>query len=366
MFLEYYNMDCQPFGVTPDPRFLYFGATHREAFASLLYAIETKRGFSALVAEPGMGKTSLLAHLLKTLDRTARTAYLFQTDGDSRDLLRGLLSDLGIDNSAHYDVVAMHNALNQALYEEERAGKPVVVILDEAQNLDEKSLESVRLLSNFETSTQKLMHIVLAGQPGLAKRLEEPGLEQLRQRVSSLIRLERFTRQETFDFIGHRLLTAGYSGPPLFTREALDIIARVSQGIPRNINNICFQALSIGFAAQAKKLDAEILHEVVADLESAPKHNPQPIEQSAEAPPYTPSENLHVRIPAVFASLPRTWEMASETRERSPLRFSFVALACVAIPLLAAFALSDPKFGLNETNLGRVSDSVVNAVLSSE
>jgi general secretion pathway protein A len=359
MFLEYYKLQHQPFGVTPDPRFLYFGATHREAYASLLYAIETKRGFSALVAEPGMGKTSLLARLLETLSSSARTAYLFQTDGDSRDLLHGLLNDLGIDNS-NKDLVAMHNALNHALIEEERSGKQVVVILDEAQNLDEQSLETVRLLSNFETSTQKLMHIVLAGQPGLAERLEEPGLTQLRQRVSSIIRLERFNRDETIDYIGHRLRTAGYEGPSLFSAEALDAIARVSQGIPRNINNICFQALSIGFATHSKTIGPEILREVVSDFDYAPKHNHRATEPRVSSPERAP-ENF----PPLFAPLPHSWEFASETPERSPRRFRIAALACLAIPLLVTVALSDPKLGLNETVPGRVSESVVNAVLSS-
>jgi general secretion pathway protein A len=360
MFLEYYKLQYQPFGVTPDPRFLYFGATHREAFASLLYAIETKRGFSALVAEPGMGKTSLLARLLETLGNSARTAYLFQTDGDSRDLLHGLLSDLRIDIS-NKDLVTMHGALNHALIAEERAGKQVVVILDEAQNLDEQSLETVRLLSNFETSTQKLMHIVLAGQPGLAERLEEPGLTQLRQRVSSIIRLEHLNRDDSIDYIAHRLRMAGYEGPSLFSADGLDIIARVSQGIPRNINNICFQALSIGFATQSKTIGPEILREVVADLDYAPKRSYRATQEHRISSPVSAQENT----PPLFAPLPHSWEYATEVPARSPRRFRIAALACVAILLLATVALSDPKLGLNETVPGRVSESVVNAVLSS-
>jgi general secretion pathway protein A len=145
MFLEYYQLREQPFGVTPDPRFLYFGPSHREALASLMYSIESKRGFSAMVAEPGMGKTTLLFRLLETLRGTARTAFLFQLEGDSRDLLRSVLADLGI-NSQSQDLASLHDALNTALLEEMRAGRQVVVVLDEAQNLDEKSLESVRLL----------------------------------------------------------------------------------------------------------------------------------------------------------------------------------------------------------------------------
>src|SRR3984885_2481788 len=266
MFLEYYQLREQPFGVTPDPRFLYFGQGHREALASLIYAIESRRGFSAMIAEPGMGKTTLLFRLLETLRSTARTAFLFQTEGDSRDLLRGVLADLGIPTQGH-DLPMLHEALNAALLEEMRAGRQVVVVLDEAQNLDEKSLESVRMLSNFETSTQKLMHIVLAGQPKLGERLAGPDLKQLRQRVSTVIGLNPFTPEETEAYIDWRLRTAGYQGSPIFMPDAIDMICRVSKGIPRNINSLCFQALSIGFATKSRTIGSEIMREVVEDLD---------------------------------------------------------------------------------------------------
>src|ERR1700728_1592070 len=266
MFLEFYQLREQPFGVTPDPRFLYFGPGHSEALASLIYAIESRRGFSAMVAEPGMGKTTLLFHLLETLRSTARTAFLFQTEGDSRDLLRGVLADLGIPTRSH-DLSTLHEALNLALLEEMRAGRQVVVVLDEAQNLDEKSLESVRMLSNFETSTQKLMHIVLAGQPKLGERLAGPDLKQLRQRVSTVIGLSPFTPEETEAYIDWRLRTAGYQGPPIFMPDAIDMICRVSKRIPQKINSLCFQALSIGFATKSRTIGSEIMREVVEDLD---------------------------------------------------------------------------------------------------
>ena len=268
MFLEYYGLSEQPFGVTPDPRFIYFGPSHREALASLLYAIETKRGFSAMVAEPGMGKTSLLFHLLESLQNSARTAFLFQTNGDAKEILRGLLSDLGI-RSRGKGIAAMHDELNKVLLEETQAGRKIVVVIDEAQNLDNSALESVRLLSNFETCTEKLMHIVLAGQPRLAEKLAAADLVQLRQRVSTIIRLEPFQSEETGAYIHHRLAAAGYTGPAIFTPEAIGMIAGLSEGIPRNINSICFQALSIGFATETKVIGSEIVREVEADLDFA-------------------------------------------------------------------------------------------------
>jgi type II secretory pathway predicted ATPase ExeA len=361
MFLEYYKLRDQPFGVTPDPRFLYFGPAHREALASLVYSIETKRGFSAMVAEPGMGKTTLLFRLMEMLRGSSRTAFLFQTEGDSRDLLRSILNDLGIATQGQ-DLSAMYEALNSALLEEMRAGRQVVVILDEAQNLDEKSLESVRLLSNFETSTQKLMHIVLAGQPKLGEKLTADGLKQLRQRVSTIIRLEPFGPEETKEYIQWRLRAAGYEGPELFSSKAFGLIARASKGIPRNINNLCFQALSIGFATQAKVIGSEILREVVSDLDSVEKSS---YRVSAEAPADQPEADL------VDSSMPTTpvwdtWAYVPPSPEHSSNRIKGIGvLACITIPLLLIFILSDPKLGLTRTPPGRVSGQVVNAVLNS-
>jgi type II secretory pathway predicted ATPase ExeA/phage tail protein X len=266
MFVEYYGLREQPFGVTPDPKFLYLGEGHREALAALFYGIESGRGFSALAAEPGMGKTSLLMRLLESMQESARTAFLFQTEGSSREFLHALLHDLGIVPRGK-DLAATHEALNETLLAELNAGRRVIVVIDEAQNLTEKTLESVRLLSNFETPAAKLMHIVLAGQPKLSEKLAKPSLTQLRQRVSNVILLKAFRSEETVDYVKHRLRTAGLKGHVPFSSDALLLIARSSRGIPRNINNICFQALSLGFATQTPVIGTEIIREVLADLE---------------------------------------------------------------------------------------------------
>src|SRR4030095_6383756 len=170
LFVDHLGVREQPFGVTPDPKFLYLGEGHREALAALVYEIESGRGFSALAAEPGMGKTSLLMRLLESMQESPRTAFLFQTEGSSREFLRALLNDLGIVPRGK-DLAATHEALNETLLAELNAGRRVIVVIDEAQNLTEKTLESVRLLSNFETPAAKLMHIVLAGQPKLSEKL---------------------------------------------------------------------------------------------------------------------------------------------------------------------------------------------------
>ncbi|HEX4642287.1 MAG TPA: AAA family ATPase, partial [Candidatus Acidoferrales bacterium] len=266
MFLEYYGLREQPFGVTPDPRFLYFGATHREALASLFYGIESGCGFLALIAPPGMGKTTLLFHLLEKLRGTAQTVFLFQTQCGSREIFRHLLNDLGID-SADQDLATMHESLNNVLLSNARKGRRVVLVIDESQNLRESVLETVRLLSDFETPQAKLLQIVLSGQPQLADKLAHPSLTQLRQRISVISRLQPFTRVETMVYIEYRLCRAGYSGPPLFSYAAADLIATGSKGIPRIINNLCFNALTLGFAKRQRQIDAATVREVLADLD---------------------------------------------------------------------------------------------------
>jgi general secretion pathway protein A len=260
MLLDYYKLAEPAFGDTPDTRFLYLGAKHREALASLVYGTESNRGFLALIAKPGMGKTSLLYQYLEGMRSTARTAFVFQTDCDSREFLRHILLDLEVDASGK-DLPAMHDLLNRLLMQEMRRGRRFILVIDEAQNLEERVLESVRLLSNFETPWAKLMQIVLAGQPQLAKKLARPSLLQLRQRLSMVIRIEPFTFEETRAYIHHRLAAAGYHGQSLFTVGARRLIAEQSGGIPRNINNICFNAMSLGYALEQKTIDENIVLE---------------------------------------------------------------------------------------------------------
>lgn len=270
MVLSYYKLIEQPFGVTPDPRFLYLSPTHREAMASVLYGVKAGRGFSALIAEPGMGKTTVLFNLLQQLGTTAKTAFLFQAQDTPRNFLRNLLFDLGIEDDGH-DLVRMQVKLNDCLMRETGQGKHFVVVIDEAQNLDEQVLEVVRMLSNFETPHEKLMHIILAGQPQLADRLAAPQLVQLRQRVSIVARLKPFSADETRAFIDHRLRVAGYrEEESIFTDRAYAMIADYSAGIPRNINNICFNAMSIGCAIRRRTINAAVIEEVLGDLDLKP------------------------------------------------------------------------------------------------
>jgi general secretion pathway protein A len=271
MVLDYYRLEEQPFGVTPDPRYLFLTPTHKEALNSLIYGIEAGCGFVALIATPGSGKTTLIFEMLHILRDKARIVFLFQTISTPMDLLRSLLSGLGV-RDLQGNLVEMQIRLRDLLTEQYRLGKRVVVVIDEAQNLDDSVLELVRMLSNFETARDKLIQIILAGQPQLAENIGSPELLQLRQRISIFARLQPFTPEETTLYILHRLRVAGYnSDMPLFTKDALALIALCSEGLPRNINNLCFNALSLGSALQQKPIDRDVIRQVIGDLELGPR-----------------------------------------------------------------------------------------------
>ena len=252
MFLQFYGLREQPFGVTPDPRFLYMGPAQQEAFSSLVYGIETGRGFMALIASPGLGKTTIILKLMETLRESARTAFLFQTHTNSEEFLRNLIADLDIEPCGN-DLGELQRQLGDLLIQEAKSGKRIVVIIDEAQNLTDGILEMVRMLSNFETPQAKLLQIVLVGQPQLADKLASPHLEQLRQRISIITHFPPLADGDIPPYIDHRLRVAGFQGSDLFTQAALGLIAAYSKGIPRNINNICFQALSLGLCQKSAK-----------------------------------------------------------------------------------------------------------------
>ena len=285
-FLEHFGLNEQPFGVTPDPRFLYLGPKHRQALAALNYGTDLNRGFLTLIAPPGLGKTSLLFNYLEGLRNKARTAFVFQTDCGPRDLMAYVLADLGL-NAEGKDLPAMHAMLNQVLSEEMRLGRRFILVIDEAQNLSEQTLESVRLLSNFETPWMKLMQIVLAGQPQLAERLAGPSMAQLQQRISFAIELQPLSTGEIGAYIDHRLWVAGFKGSPLFSVGARALIAEKSDGVPRKINNLCFCAMSFAWAKKQKTIDREMMREVLSEANMGSERRPEKIE--AEMPELTES-----------------------------------------------------------------------------
>jgi general secretion pathway protein A len=304
MFLDHFDLREQPFGMTPDPAYLYASRTHAEGLASLSFGIEDNRGFFALIAEPGMGKTTLLYRLLEELRDTSRTVLLFQTQCNSREFIEYILHELGVDVRG-MSFVAMHGKLNEILFGELLAGKRFVLVVDEAQNLDDSVLETVRMLSNFETHNTKLLQIVLAGQPGLAAKLAQPHLSQLRQRIAVLSRLEPFTAEETGLYIEHRLRVAGHSGEPIFNAASISQIALKSKGIPRNINNICYHALQLSFARGLRIVTAGIVQQAAACLEMEPlASEPQPAAAEVVATPLAPLTAANVLVPSRAPAAP--------------------------------------------------------------
>ena len=294
MFLEFYGLREQPFGVTPDPRFLYLSPAHREALACLYYGIESGRGFMALIAKPGMGKTTLLFQLLEKFRSTAHTAFLFQTQCTSREFMRFLLAELGSEDHEQ-DFVRMHDEFNKLLLQEARAGRRMIIVVDEAQNLHPSVLETIRLLSDFETPKAKLLQIILAGQPELADKLASRKLSQLRQRISLLSGLQQLSVAESSNYIEHRLRVAGHSGAPLFAPAARHAIAQFTEGIPRTINNFCFNSLSLGCALRERVISLAVVEEVISDLDIKKHVTEIPARESLD-PELMMSANRHSTV----------------------------------------------------------------------
>ena len=336
MVLRHFNLREQPFGVTPDSRYLYASATHREALASLLYGVESGLGFVTLTANPGMGKTTLLFEALRRVQETARTVFLFQTIATPLDLVRALLIDLGVKDTQG-TLVDLQTQLNEILVSQAATGKRMIVVIDEAQNLDESVLEAVRMLSNFETARQKLMQIILAGQLQLAEKLAQPRLLQLRQRISIFAHLDPLSVTETAAYIQHRLTVAGHnSDEAIFTPSALTLIAKESQGIPRNINNICFNSLTLGCALKRKTIDVEMVREVLADLD---------IDSTIGLAP----EPTHKVSQSKRAANPGTTNRPTLSKARV---VGIAVAGCVLVPLLAWLIWKDYRTFSTENIVG--------------
>ena len=262
----HFGLRENPFGGTPDPRFLFHSETHREAIASLINGVACEFGFQVLVAQPGMGKTTLLFNFLERFRTAAHTAFLFQPQMEPRELLQSLLFELG-SGSEETSVRKLSEQINQLLGRAAEERKRVIVVVDEAQNLDFAVLETLRQLSNFETPRAKLMQIILAGQPQLVRKLAAPEQEQLRQRISTISRLSPLSLNETRAYINHRLGTAGYRGADLFSPGAVRKIWENGKGVPRNVNTLCFNAMLLGFAGNKRAIDEAILAEATRDLD---------------------------------------------------------------------------------------------------
>ena len=266
MYEQFYGFYEAPFNITPDPRFLFFSGRHQEAFGHLLFGIKERKGFIQITGEVGTGKTTLCRALLEALDPGYRTALILNPSMSQDQLLQTIVEEFGL-TARNSDRASLLDTLNTFLLDQVHESHDAVLVIDEAQNLSRELMEQVRLLSNLETDRQKLLQIVLMGQPELRKILDETGLRQLRQRITVRYHLTSLDYPETEMYIAHRLRVAGANSRPTFTRAALRRIFRYSCGVPRLINAVCDKALLCGYVEEEDHLTSRHLKRAIRELE---------------------------------------------------------------------------------------------------
>lgn len=270
MYAEFYGLKELPFALTPDPRFIYFTPSHTEVMANLHYGIESGKGLIVVTGEVGTGKTTILRWMMQRLDRTVLVAYIFNPRLSVTEFYQHLASLLDVQKWETKPELLV--SLGQALDSRHSRGLRTVLIIDEAQGLSPAVLEEIRLLSNFESDTAKQLQIVLTGQPELRNVLNYPDLRQLKQRVSLRCVIKALPSvEETDRYITSRLLASGSERTEIFTSEAVDYIYRCTEGIPRNINNICDNALLAGYAAGELTIGRSIIEEVAESFDMLPR-----------------------------------------------------------------------------------------------
>jgi len=267
MYQKFFGLRESPFNVNPDPRYLFLTQQTQEALAGLTYGIQNRKGFILLTGEVGTGKTTLLNRLLDWLrGQRVATAYIFNSRMDVNHLFDFMMADFEIPcDSREKSQVLLR--LNQWLLERYRAGETAVLIVDEAQNLSPEVLEEIRLLTNLETSTEKLLQIVLTGQPELEEKLKMPSLRQLRQRITLRCRTAPLTLEETFGYVAERLRIAGANGEPIFSKEAIQTIQIYSKGIPRVVNLLCEHAMINAYVDGLRPIPAHLIEDVAREFQ---------------------------------------------------------------------------------------------------
>ncbi len=265
MYTQFYHFSEKPFNLTPDPKFLYYTPSHREALASMIYGINERRGFVAVTGEVGTGKTTLIYTLLNNLNEKVKTAFVYHTTATFEQLLGHILIDLKV-SVATEDKMALLQMLHDHLIHNIAPDETLAIIIDEAQNLPAKVLEELRLLSNLETAKQKLIQILLVGQPELEAKLDSQELRQLKQRIGIRRTITPLTLEESREYIEHRLNVVGSTIGRVFTSDAVALICKHANGIPRMINILCDNAFLIGYGLSKEKIAGKIIGEVVRDL----------------------------------------------------------------------------------------------------
>lgn len=267
MYLEHFGLREPPFNITPDPRFLFLSASHREAMDAVLYGVTERKGFIELIGEVGCGKTTVCRAALRRLEPPTQTAMVLNPSISATQLIRAILADLGVVpvSQRRLDLIEQ---LNVFLLDRAAQNVNVAIIIDEAQTLASDVMEQVRLLSNLETDEQKLMQIVLVGQPELDRRLAEPPMRQLRQRIMVKAELRPLNVEDTAAYIEHRLAVAGAPAGLGFEPAAVELVHARAGGVPRLINKICDRALLAAYSRGASRAEESDVRSAVRELES--------------------------------------------------------------------------------------------------
>jgi len=266
MYTKFYGFTDKPFNVTPDPRFLYLSSNHQEALASMIYGIRERKGFVTIIGEVGTGKTTLLHTLFNQLEKEIKTIFIFNTKISLNQLLQNILIELELHPKS-YNKSELLYQLNDFLIEKLSFGENVALFIDEAQNLPIQVLEELRMLSNLETDREKLIQIILVGQPELNNKLNSPRLRQLKQRIGINCYLTPLSHEESKNYILHRLTVAGCEDDHIFSQKAIKLICKHSRGIPRIINILCDNALLSAYGKERRRVDTDIVEEVISDYE---------------------------------------------------------------------------------------------------
>jgi general secretion pathway protein A len=266
MYLNFYNLQKEPFQITPDPSFLYLSNVHKEALASIIYGVEKRKGFILITGAVGVGKTTILrAYLEKAETQHLKTIYLFNANISYLNLLKYIFAELGMTPQSN-EISDLVNQLHQRLLYDYREGRNILLVIDEAQNMPVDTLENLRMLSNFETDTEKLIQIVFCAQSEFEKTLGLDELKQLKQRIAVKATISPLTREEGITYIHHRLKTAGDKDCVIFTDAALNQIVNASRGIPRVINVLCDNSLITAFGYGKKKVGSGVVREITRDF----------------------------------------------------------------------------------------------------
>jgi general secretion pathway protein A len=283
MYTSYFGLSRKPFNATPDPAFLYTNRCYQEAYATLLYGVQERKGFIALIGEVGTGKTTLLRRLMDGMNPAIKVVFVYNTTLTFDELVEFICGELEIPVEGLARVARLQ-ALNRFLIAEAKRGGTVVLLLDEAQNLSNEALENLRLISNLETATDKLLQIVLVGQPELETKLADPTLRQVTQRIAIRFRLEPLDDSEVEPYIDYRLRVVGSSRKELFSDKAVRRLIPQVKGIPRLINVICDNALVLAYATDRKRVTGEMIDSVIADLRVRPPDRPSAVAVTASEP----------------------------------------------------------------------------------